>query len=249
MKVASSILSWIGGVLTLSALWVYYLFFNVLSAYYDLLSVLHLTLNVFLIFNICYSIFVLIILILRQALMNTKGRIPLGILTLIFVSLLGGIFTLCIRVEKKDKKRKKEQEVAYEIGDDGRRYKRARPLPEKIISCKRTLIDSALIHEHSKDTKLVAVEVKDGISRLETSAFSNYINMVTISLPNTLRYIDSNCFFNCKKLKFIIFNGTQLEWARIKRGSNWLLRVPTTSVYCSDGPITVNPVGGNTYKK
>ena len=94
MKVASSILSWIGGLLTIAAMWVCYVLFAVMAKFYDLTAYAMILLIPF----IVDTTFILAILIVRQCVMGKKAQIPFGILTLIFASLLGGIFTLCICV-------------------------------------------------------------------------------------------------------------------------------------------------------
>ena len=235
MKVASSILSWIGGLLTIAAMWVCYILFAVLAKFYDLTAYAMILLIPF----IVDTTFILAILIVRQCVMGKKAQIPFGILTLIFASLLGGIFTLCIPLDSKKKKEKRTH--YYDIEENGRKYKYIRPIPEKILSCKRTLLNSANDHEYSKNTELRAVKLAHGVERLEIGAFANCINLVTITLPKSVKYIGTNCFFNCKKLRYIIYNGEQLDWAKISRGSNWLLRAGTVSIYCDDGSITVDP--------
>ena len=224
MKVASSILSWIGGFITVGLLSSVFIF-----NYYPFPLIVLIVAFVIDVFNI------LVILILRQVFMGTKGQIPLGILTIIFVSILGGIFTLCIPLDKNEKQRKEARE------NNTHKIRYLHPLPDAIKTCKRTPLYSANDHEYSKNKDLVAVEVASSVNALEASAFSNCINLVTIKLPKSIKQIGPNCFFNCKKLKFIVYDGDQLEWAKIRRGSNWFLKGGTLSVYCTDGPITVNP--------
>lgn len=254
MKVASSILSWIGGVLTISYFWLYFGLLNYFSSDIGLLL---------LSISIGYTVFALAILIVRQCVMGKGAQIPFGILTLIFVSLIGGIFTLFIPLDRNQKKEERvESYVSYEqpkksnkkrkgkqgtnrlydiVEEDGRKYRYIRPIPDVVLTCQKELLSSANDHEYSKNTDLEAVQLAQGVERLEIGAFSNCINLVTITLPKSVKYIGTNCFFNCKKLRYIIYKGNQLDWAKISRGSNWLLRAGTVSVYCEDGSLTVDP--------
>ena len=96
-------------------------------------------------------------------------------------------------------------------------------------------------HAFAENQNVIIADIPDHIEKLGDAAFSNCLNLETVKLHKNIKSIGSNCFFNCARLKRINYEGTKQEWKNIKRGSNWLLKAGTKVVYCSDGPIQVNP--------
>lgn len=83
MRAVSSVFSWLGGVVTIFSL-APILFQNGLVAVW-----------------IVYLIFAFCILIARSIALENDKKVAVGILTMIFVSFIGGILTLCIPIEKQ----------------------------------------------------------------------------------------------------------------------------------------------------
>ena len=96
-------------------------------------------------------------------------------------------------------------------------------------------------HAFAKNTNLEIANIAPDVKELGVGAFSNCLRLKTVSIPTSVKYIGSNCFFNCVKLRRINYAGTKQEWRRIQRGSNWLSKAATSTVVCSDGPVSVDP--------
>lgn len=96
-------------------------------------------------------------------------------------------------------------------------------------------------HAFHKNTHLEIAIIGPEVKELGLGAFSNCIRLKTVTIPVSVKAIHANCFYNCYRLTRINYGGTKEQWTRIKRGSNWLAKVPTTTVVCTDGAVTVNP--------
>lgn len=86
MKVAAAVLSWIGGIVSIGAMW-------------GSISPLIVDDTVWLLLPLFYTLITIGVLIYRQWATNHGHKVLPGILTIIFCGLLGGIFTLCIPEE------------------------------------------------------------------------------------------------------------------------------------------------------
>ena len=96
-------------------------------------------------------------------------------------------------------------------------------------------------HEYSKNTNLEIVTIPDAVKELGIGAFSNCLKLKVVTIPTSVKRIGSNCFFNCPKLIRVNYAGSKEDWRHVSRGTNWLAKSGTTTVVCSDGPVTVNP--------
>ena len=94
---------------------------------------------------------------------------------------------------------------------------------------------------YKKNIDITTANIPEGIAVLGSSAFANCVNLAEVNLPASLREISFNCFFNTPKLTRINYAGSVELWKTIKRGSNWLSKSGTKTVYCKDGQINVNP--------
>lgn len=103
MKTAASIFSWLGGIATTILVFVNLskgvevvtTYYNPYYGYYNQVSNQPYPSYVW-ILAVIFAIVRLIILIWRQSATNNGKKIACGVCTLLFASLLGGIFTLCI---------------------------------------------------------------------------------------------------------------------------------------------------------
>ena len=96
-------------------------------------------------------------------------------------------------------------------------------------------------HAFSKNLNLEIANISEGVQELGPGAFANCLKLQILDIPLSVKKIDFNCFFNCVALNRINYAGTKEQWSHIKRGSNWLMKAGTTTVICTDGPISVNP--------
>lgn len=96
-------------------------------------------------------------------------------------------------------------------------------------------------HAFTQNIDIEVAIIPNGIAEIGPSAFANCINLQVLSIPKSIKKIGYNAFFGCKKLSRINYGGKKVEWRLIQRGSNWLASAGTTTVICTDGPVTVNP--------
>ena len=96
-------------------------------------------------------------------------------------------------------------------------------------------------HAFSKNLNLEIANISEGVQELGPGAFANCLKLQILDIPLSVKKIDFNCFFNCVALNRINYAGTKEQWSHIQRGSNWLAKAGTTTVICTDGPISVNP--------
>ena len=54
-------------------------------------------------------------------------------------------------------------------------------------------------------------------------------------LPESLKEIDDNAFFECDSLETLEFKGTVAQWKAVKKGADWKMLVPAIYVKCADG--------------
>ena len=94
-------------------------------------------------------------------------------------------------------------------------------------------------HQYSKTT-ISHAHIPIGVPSIGEGAFSNCLHLTSVFIPRSVRKINANAFFNTPSLTSIKYNGTKLQWAQIKRGSNWLASSGTNIVQCKDGNIKVN---------
>lgn len=62
---------------------------------------------------------------------------------------------------------------------------------------------------------ITMVFITEGVTEIQTDAFSNCDRLGTIHLPSTLRVIGKNVFKGLNRLQLITFNGTEEEFSKI----------------------------------
>lgn len=79
--------------------------------------------------------------------------------------------------------------------------------------------------------------VPDGVVEILPFAFSSTL-LGSISIPNTVKRIDSYAFLNCTKLELIEYRGTTEEFkSNLRDPSKWL-PTPVAIIKCSDGELS-----------
>ena len=54
-------------------------------------------------------------------------------------------------------------------------------------------------------------------------------------LPESLKEIDDNAFFECDSLETLEFKGTVAQWKAVKKCVDLCFRIGTRTVKCTDG--------------
>lgn len=75
------------------------------------------------------------------------------------------------------------------------------------------------------------IEIKDGTVGIADHALGYMRNLITITLPSSVKHIDSMAFLGCTNLKNIYYNGTDDGWNAIVKATNWDLNTPIYKVW------------------
>jgi len=86
------------------------------------------------------------------------------------------------------------------------------------------------------------VEIEDGITGLFSDSFANCKNLSSISVPNTVEYIDDESFSGSASLTNVFYSGSTIEWDSLNNRSEDLKAVDVTCKYIT---VKFDPCGGN----
>lgn len=75
------------------------------------------------------------------------------------------------------------------------------------------------------------IEIKDGTVGIADHALGYMRNLKTITLPSSVKHIDSMALLGCTNLKNIYYNGTDDGWNAIVKATNWDLNTPIYKVW------------------
>lgn len=75
------------------------------------------------------------------------------------------------------------------------------------------------------------IEIKDGTVGIADHALGYMRNLKKITLPASVKHIDSMAFLGCTNLKNIYYNGTDDGWNAIVKATNWDLNTPIYKVW------------------
>lgn len=122
-------------------------------------------------------------------------------------------------------------------------------LTEIIVSENNSVYTSwdGALYDKSKSTllycpggKIGALEIPDGVSKIDYSAFSRCKTLTSVTIPDSIRIFENRSLFSdCDKLTDIYYGGTIAAWERF----GVELDRYKTSVHCCDGDIAAaNPM-------
>lgn len=77
---------------------------------------------------------------------------------------------------------------------------------------------------------------------LQINAFKNNDKLIAVSLPSTLKTLETGCFENCLSLQRIEYRGTINQWNQILKNKNWNALTGNYTIYCIDGKISKTSV-------
>ena len=104
-----------------------------------------------------------------------------------------------------------------------------------------TIIGNSAFSESLTTTHLI---VANGVERLSYYAYGDNDTITTVTLPVTLKQIDSGIFRWCDSLTTIIYEGTVEQWKQIKKSYDWNYKdwhnkFDIAYVQCSDGIVNI----------
>lgn len=92
------------------------------------------------------------------------------------------------------------------------------------------------------ETDLTEITIPEGVQSIYTYAFARCKNLLFVTLPHSIDFIDRAVFSGCESLAEVRYNGTINEWNKIDRHDKWLsvLGVLTAKLICKDGELWVH---------
>lgn len=94
----------------------------------------------------------------------------------------------------------------------------------------------------ANNQQITELHIPDNILKIYYHAFSGCNNLVHITLPKSLEYIDLLVFAVTPNLHNILFEGTKQEWRAIHKHHKWRHGSSIHTITCSDGTITFRDV-------
>ena len=82
--------------------------------------------------------------------------------------------------------------------------------------------------------------IPDNITEIGNGAFTACIDLESLTIPTSIKYINGYCFGGAIKLKEIKYIGTIEDWNNIKKLDDWAYESSIEKIVCIDGEIPVN---------
>ena len=84
-----------------------------------------------------------------------------------------------------------------------------------------------------------SIILKNGISVIYEHEFAFNGTLTSITIPSSVKHIESSAFAYCTSLTNLRFEGTVEQWNAISLGAWWNDNVPATEIICSDGTVSL----------
>ena len=91
------------------------------------------------------------------------------------------------------------------------------------------------------ETDLTEIVIPEGVTSIYSRAFGSCKDLLFVTLPHSIDFIDRAVFIGCHALAEIRYNGTIEEWNQIDRYDKWmsLSGAYTAKLICKDGELWV----------
>lgn len=92
------------------------------------------------------------------------------------------------------------------------------------------------------ETDLTEIIIPEGVQSIYTFAFARCKNLLFVTIPHSIEFIDRATFISCESLAEVRYNGTIEEWNKIDRHDKWLSisHLLTAKLICKDCEIWVH---------
>lgn len=81
--------------------------------------------------------------------------------------------------------------------------------------------------------------LQEGTVGVADCLFSYDIYLKNVTIPESIKYIGRNAFFQCGDLRQVVFGGTMDQWNAIEKHPEWDITTRSYTVQCIDGDIKV----------
>ena len=118
-------------------------------------------------------------------------------------------------------------------------------IPQEFFYKSTKSIDGFIIPNNIEDirerafyeTDLTEIQIPEGVKSIYTLAFSRCKNLLFVTIPHSIEFIDRAVFTGCESLAEVRYNGTVNEWNKIDRHDKWLSisGVLTVKLICEEG--------------
>lgn len=88
-------------------------------------------------------------------------------------------------------------------------------------------------------SKYTSLTFYQGITTIKRIPFMLYNYLISISIPNSVTYIDEGAFRKLDSLEGITFHGSKEEWNAIDKKEDWCLHTNPILIHCTDGDIEI----------
>lgn len=89
------------------------------------------------------------------------------------------------------------------------------------------------------DDDLSVYTLQEGTVGVADCLFSYGIYLKNVTIPESIKYIGRNAFFQCVDLRQVVFGGTMDQWNAIEKHPEWDITTHSYTVQCTDGDIKV----------
>ena len=89
-------------------------------------------------------------------------------------------------------------------------------------------------------SSLTSITIPDGVTSIEGSTFYGCSSLTNITIPDSVTSLSGCAFSGCSSLTNITYNGTQSQWNKISKYSNWKDNSAIKTITCTDGVIQIN---------
>ena len=122
----------------------------------------------------------------------------------------------------------KTEIIKYPEGKESKNYK----IPNSVTS----IGDGAF----SWCNSLTSITIPESVTSIVYSAFISCRSLTNITIPKSVTSIAGWAFSSCISLTNITYNGTQSQWNKISKDSDWKHNSAIKTITCTDGVIQIN---------
>ena len=89
-------------------------------------------------------------------------------------------------------------------------------------------------------SSLTSITIPESVTSIEGWTFHNCSSLTNITIPESVTSIKGNAFDGCSSLTNITYNGTQSQWNKISKDTDWKYGSAIKTIICTDGVIQIN---------